>query len=275
MKASGGKKKPTKSKSRGISGQYLIAAAILLVGIAVSALVLTGVIPLPSGGEQQADSQPAANETVSGEPTPDSQTTPEETPVYTVRFYDGKGEILTQGAVTQGYSPEPPEYEAEGMRFRGWDKEIFFARSDLDLYPRLVPLGEEKNIVYANAVYADGDESICVTPRIAGTVDCCCFSVEVSYDSLLLDYTGCGELLPGVTVTDDAEAGVLTLSWEDDAVLAEACALAQLYFSCTGEQCYTTTMNLVTRQIQTLKEGNKVYTESMAYDFEVFILNKK
>lgn len=276
MKTTKGKRKPDKKAGTGgNAGQYLIATVILLAGIAVSALFLTDAFPLPFGGEEQTDSQPSVNEVISGEPTPDPQTTPEELPVYTVRFYGMEGEVLTQCTVAQGYSPEPPAYEAEGMRFRGWDKEIFFARSDLDLYPRFAALSEDKNIVYANAVYAGWDETICVTPRIAGTVDCCSFSIELSYDNLLLDYTGCGALLPGVTVTDDAEAGVLTLSWEDDTALTEACPLVQLYFSCTGEQCYTTTMNLVTRQIQTLKEGNEVYTESMAYDMEVFILNKK
>lgn len=275
MKSSGKKKKAAISKTKESRGQYLIAGAVLLAGIAVSALLLTGVIPLNFGGEAQADGQPSVNEPSPGLATPEAQETPEEPALYTVRFYGREEQLLAECTVTEGYSPEPPQYEVEGLRFRGWDKDIFFARSDLDLYPRLAPLGEGKNIVYANAVYADRDEPICVTPRMAGTVDCCSFVIELSYDGLLLDYTGFDALLTGVTVEDDAEQGILTLSWESDTPLTAAQALAALYFSCAGEECYTTTMNLVTRAIHTLNEGNKVYTESMAYDFEVFILNKK
>lgn len=242
-------------KAKGNAVQYLVAAVILLAGCAVSALLLTGAIPLPFGG---AEDEPAD----------------EKKSLYSVSFYDAEGQLLETSEAEKGSAPAVPAYEVEGMRFRGWDKELFFIHSDTEVHPWLESLGEDKNIVYGNAVYAFNDETVTVTPRIAGSLDCCDITVRLGYDTQLLRYTGAEEKLQGVKIEDDPAAGVVTLSWEGTEKLTEAGALAEISFECLCEGSYSGTMSLLTSEIYTLENGSKVYTDSMAYDIELFILSK-
>lgn len=230
-------------------GHYLLAGLILLVGVGVSLFLLSR----PDAGPVQ---DPDSSEQARTE--------------HTVRFYDLDGQLLQTETVLTGQAVLPPELHRTDLRFRGWDKPLHCVTEDMDVYPEVQPLGEEKNIVCTDAVYADTGQEFCIIPRLAGTVDCSQFSIEIAYDKDLLKFQQDEAVLVGVQVEND-KGGLLTLRWSGEETLTQPMQLTKLYFTCRQTGAFETNFPTATKEIHTLQNGAQVYTDSMAYDGALFL----
>lgn len=232
---------------------YLAALLILLLGGAISAFLLTRPAPAaPDSGEVQK--QPV-----------------KEQPAHTVRFFDRGGQLLRTETVPHGEPVLPPVLSEPELILKKWDKPLHSVAEDMDVYPVYTAIGEEKNIVCTDAVYADTAQEFCITPRLAGTVDCSAFTIEIAYDSKLLTFMRGEAVLEGVQTECDEEKGVLTLRWSGESVLTQPGELTRLYFTCEETGSYQTNFPTVTKEIHTLQNGAQVYTDSVAYDGALFL----
>jgi len=229
---------------------YLVAGLILLVGAGFSLFLLS-----------RPPAVPASAPDASGQPKTE----------HTVQFYGLEGQKLQVQTVLAGEAVLPPELLQTELRFRGWDKPLHCVTEDMDVYPVAQPLGEEKNIVCTDAVYADTGQEFCIIPRLAGTVDCNQFSIEIAYDKDLLKFQRDEAVLVGVQVENDKEKGLLTLRWSGEEKLTQPTELARLYFTCRQTGAFETNLPTVTKEIHTLQNGVQVYTDSMAYDGALFL----
>lgn len=219
--------------------QYLLAALIVLIGAAASLLILTK---------------------------------PWKTEHYKVSFYDLDGQLLTQYKAENGKSLLPPPFEKDGYMFKNWDKDLYAVTEDLEVYPICEKIGDAKNIVYADTVYADTGSEFSVTPKLSGTVDCSGFTIEMGYDAELLHFEGADAVLDGLTVEENN--GTVTMMWSDHAPVTEETDLAVLYFKCKGNGSYSTNLPFLTKEIVTLERGEEVYTDSTAYDATLYLYQK-
>jgi len=230
-------------KKQNIS-HWLIAAGILALGIALSLLILL----------RPFQTDPAV-------------------PVYRVTFYDREGQMLQTEEVKQGSGAVCNPPHLPGHRFLAWDQEVYTVMEDLEVHPLYQPVEEKKNVVYADSVYACGTDRFCLTPYLGGQVDCSRFTMEIAYDSQLLSYDGMERARRGLSVEDDSERGVLTLTFTADAPIKETTILAELYFVCRQDGAYSTNFPITTRAIYTPKDGEEVYTDSIAYEARLYLVN--
>ena len=171
-----------------------------------------------------------------------------------------------------GVPVEIPVVSSDEAIFKGWNKELFSVEQDVEVYPMWESIGTEKNIVYADTVYAATDTEIQITPKLAGTVDCCEFLIEIAYDNQLLHFEGAQQLIDGLRVDNDDQRGVITLTYCADTRLDRALELVHLVFRCESEGGYHTTLPMQTSKILTIKDGTKVYTDSTAHIAHLYLL---
>lgn len=231
-------------------GHYLLAGLILLAGAGISLFLLS-----------RPTVDPTSAPDASGQPKTE----------HTVQFYDLEGQKLQAQTVLTGEAVLPPELHQTELRFRGWDKPLHCVTENMDIYPVTQSLGKEKNIVCTDAVYADTGQEFCIIPRLAGTVDCNQFSIEIAYDTELLRFERNEAILTGVQVENDKETGLLTLRWSGEEKLTQPTQLARLYFTCRQSGAFETNFPTVTKEIHTLQNGAQVYTDSVAYDGALFL----
>lgn len=242
---------------------YLIAAAILLAGCVISALILFQPFQMktdtvdPGPTDQRTDASSDADKTVS----------------HSVSFYGYDGQLLTTRTVADGAPAQPPEMSASGSIFKGWSEELYSITADLDVYPIGEAVGDRKNVVYADAVYTGAKDRICVTPKISGAVDCCDFTIDIAYDSALLTFDGAEPALEGLRVENHRERGVLTLTYSASSSLTQPTELADLYFMCAQDGAYHTNLPMTTNEILTMENGATVYTDSTAYDTALYLFD--
>lgn len=237
---------PSKTKP----SHYLLAGLILLAGVGLSLFLLSRT-PVPATSAPDASVQ--------------------ERTEHTVHFYGLDGQLLQTETVHDGQAVLPPELSRADLRFRGWDKPLHRVTEDMDVYPVTQPLGEEKNIVCTDAVYADTEQEFCIIPRLTGTVDCSQFSIEIAYDKELLRFERDEAVLAGAQAENDEKNGLLTLRWDGESVLSQPTKLTRLYFTCRQTGAFETNFPTVTKQIHTLQNGARVYTDSVAYDGALFL----
>lgn len=238
---------------------WLIATAILLAGVLISVLILTH--PFPS-------TQPKAEAESNVPQEADDGTR------YTVRFYSADGTILTEETAKRGGSVLPPEAEQPGHVFKGWSQQLSGICAELEVYPQFVALdGKSKNVVRGGAVYADCDGSIHVPLRMDGNVDCCGFTVEIEYDPLLLTFEAAEQSIPGLTAEADVDKGVMTLQYAGE-LLSAPVQLTALRFSCRTPGSWLTEMPTAVREIVTQRGVEVVYTDAVAYDTELYLLDR-
>lgn len=219
--------------------QYLVAVLIVLIGAAVSLLILIR---------------------------------PWEIKHYKVSFYDLDRQLLAEYKAEAGKSVVPPPFEKTGYMFKGWDKDMYAVTEDIEVYPVCEDISEAKNIVYADTVYADTEYVFSVKPKLSGTVDCSSFTIEMGYDDELLHFEGAGSVLDGLIVEEND--GTVTMTWSDNASITKETDLAVLHFKCKKDGSYSTTLPFLTKEIVTLEQGEKVYTDSTAYDGKLYLYQK-
>lgn len=219
--------------------QYLVAVLIVLIGAAVSLLILIR---------------------------------PWEIKHYKVGFYDLDGQLLAEYKAEAEKSVVPPPFEKAGYMFKGWDKDLYAVTEDLKVYPVCEDISEAKNIVYADAVYADTDSEFSVTPKLSGTVDCSGFTIEMGYDDELLHFEGASSVLDGLTVEESN--GTVTMTWSSNTLITAETDIAILYFKCKEDGSYSTKLPFLTKEIVTMEQGKEVYTDSTAYDATLYLYQK-
>lgn len=216
--------------------QYTVAAIILAVGIAVSLLIWLH---------------------------------PWTVEHFSVRFYGYDGELLETQKVRAGDAARPPALQEDGHIFKRWNRDLYVIWEDMDVSPVYEPVGEEKNIVYADAVYAETGDVFVVTPKLSGAVNCSGFTIEIGYDHNLLSFEGAELSLQGLSV--EQQDGILTLRWSSDHVLDQPTELAVLRFRSIMEGPYCTNFPFLTKEIVSLEQGDEVYTDSTAYEAKLYL----
>ena len=241
--------------------QYLIAAFILLLGITVSIFILRR----PTHHALKAEPEEVPGE----EATVDSilQTT------YTVNFYNPDGIRVESIRISGGSPVLPPVITEEGSVFKGWNDALYSVERDMEVHPVLQSFEKAKNVVYADALYADIDEEFVVTVCLAGDVDCCAFSIVGAYDRDLLQLLEIVPLEKAVTTANDEKTGTFTLTRTEADILNYPVSLAELRFIAKREGSYETNLPLQTSEIYTIRDGVQVYTDSTAYDASLFLLD--
>lgn len=220
------------------SRQYLVALLILLTGIGLSSLILW---------------QPWTIQR------------------YTVTFLDADGQVLQTQRVREGNGAKPPSLQKDGMIFKGWDKDINAVSADVETDPILLEIHEEKNVIYADTVYGQTGKTVSVTPRIGGVVDCCSFVIEMGYDAEAFELLKAEPILEGLTVETETD-GLLVLSWSSEIPLEENTTLVAIELRCLlNEGSYGTMIPFLTREIYRLEQGERVYTDSTAYDTKLYL----
>lgn len=232
------------------ASHYLLAGLILLAGVGISLFLLSRP-PVPAASAPDGSGQ--------------------ERREHTVHFYGLDGQLLQTETVPDGQAVLPPELHRADLRLRGWDKPLHCVTEDMEVYPVVQPLGQEKNIVCTDAVYAHTGQEFCIMPRLTGTVDCSQFVIEVTYDKKLLRFERDEAVLAGVQVENDTKNGLLTLRWSGESTLSQPTELTRLYFTGRQSGAFETNFPTVTKQIHTLQNGAQVYTDSVAYDGALFL----
>lgn len=250
-----------KNKKRpDIKLHYLIAGAILLAGCAVSGLILHqgGVIGAAPPAEEGNAAASSTAVSVQKE--------------CAVTFYDWEGGLLEKKTVKQGEPILPPVLERQNFLFKGWTEELYAVAEDMDVYPRGETLEETKNALCADSVYVSGKEPFQVSLRMMGEVDCTDFVITIAYDADLLTFEGLNSSLATMTVDHDAETGELILTNTGGAHLKSPTELGTLSFRCVKDGGYQTNLPKTVSEIYTDHNGSKVYTDSIAYDTNLYIL---
>lgn len=218
--------------------QYLLALLILLIGATLSSLILLQ---------------------------------PWNTVYHTVSFYDQNGELTESCRVKDGSAVIPPAIFLEGYRFKDWSGQLHKVTGDMEVYPLFSEVGTERNVIYADTVYNRIDKPISVIPTISGTVDTCGFEIEMGFDSELLRFKDAEPIIEGITITQESE-GLLILRWSSERSLKAETQLARITFEATVKDgAYGTTIPFLTREIYRQDEGDRVYTDSTAYDAKLYI----
>lgn len=250
-----------KKKQPDTKRHYLIAGAILLAGCAISGLILHrgGVIgsspPAEEGGSASSSAEaPAAKDCA-------------------VTFYDWKGSQLEERTAKQAAPVLPPVLEEENLLFKGWTEDLYAVWDDMDVAPYGEDVTEVTNALCADSVYVGGKESFQVTLRMAGQVDCTDFVITVAYDAGLLTFEGLEDALPTLSVKNDPKTGELILTNTGGQHLRAPTELGKLTFRCTKDGGYQTNLPKTVSEIYTDHNGSKVYTDSTAYDTNVYILD--
>ena len=244
-------------KKSNTSSHYLIAGAILLAGCAVSALILY------SGG-LIGNNAPAETGTSSAAVPPARD--------CVVTFYDRSGSLLETKTVKQGEPVMPPVLKEENFNFKGWSEDLYAVQENLEVSPWGEEVAEKKNTLCADSVYVRGKEPFQVSLRMTGEVDCTDFVITMAYDAELLAFEGLDSSLATLTVEHNAETGELILTNTGGAHLTSPTELGKLTFRCVKDGGYRTNLPKTVSEIYTDHNGSKVYTDSTAYDTNLYIL---
>lgn len=245
-------------KKSNTSSHYLIAGAILLAGCAVSALILY------SGG-LIGNNAPAETGTSSSAVVPPARD-------CAVTFYDRSGNLLETKTVKQGEPVMPPVLKEENFNFKGWSEDLYAVQENLEVSPWGEEVAETKNTLCADSVYVSGKEPFQVSLRMTGEVDCTDFVITMAYDAELLAFEGLDSSLATLTVEHNAETGELILTNTGGAHLTSPTELGKLTFRCVKDGGYRTNLPKTVSEIYTDHNGSKVYTDSTAYDTNLYIL---
>lgn len=251
-----------KTKKRpNAKGHYLIAGAILLAGCAISGLILRwgGVIGTPPPVEEEGSAAASSSEVP-------------ETTTCAVTFYDWKSDPLEEKTVAQGAPVLPPVLEEENVLFKGWSEDLYAVQEDLKVVPRGENVAEVTNALCADSVYVSGKEPFRVVLRMEGQVDCTDFVITMAYDADLLTFEGLENALPTLVAKNDPATGELVLTNTGGQHLRAPTELGKLIFRCTKDGGYQTNLPKTVSEIYTEHNGSKVYTDSTAYDTNVYIL---
>ena len=254
--------KKEKEQSTG-KAQYWIAGLILLMGVAVSGLILvrSGVI----GGKAPAEGgKPSAQSAVE-----------QEKRFHTVRFLNVDGSLIREETVPYGEPVLPPEVQQDNAVQTGWDGELFHIVEDMEVTPTFQPLDTVKNAVYMNCVYQPVEDEIVMTITLGGQVDCCGFELEAAYDKELLKLLEAEPLLEGLQTEHKTKNGLLELILPDGEDLRAETELVRLHFKCTKQDSYSTTIPVLTREIHKRGEAGIGNTDSTAYDGRLYLMEKK
>lgn len=247
--------------------EYGISAVILLIGFAVSAWILLYPKadriqnkPPPDGsGEEQLTENGDEKES-------------ENIPSYTVRFCDEEGNTLETKSVKEGESVLPPDYSSDGKVLKRWDHALFSVLSDETVCPVTEDISDNANVFYADAVYVRSGENVDVKVMLDGKVDCCDFVLTVRYDNTLLRTKECRTFSEALSVADEPESGVLTLTY-DGSSLNEKNEIANICFEETADGMYASKLIFATKEIHKRNaDGVTEYTDSVAYETNIFIL---
>lgn len=241
--------------------QYAIAFVIFLVGVWVSACILFAAF-LPKG-ERNAEESTSHAETTA------------EAAEYTVTFHDPSGNVMQQSTLKSGDVVLPPRIHSQTQVFKGWNQKLFAVYSSINAYPIMADIAADVNSFYADTVYAYCNGDIDISVYIGGRVDCGDFVMEVYYDAKLMQFEGFSAEADGISATDDADAGCITLRRDGASVLSEPMTLCTLRFTASGEDSYETEILLRPKEIYTVTDGEKVYTDSVAYDATLHLLQSK
>ncbi|MBQ7625161.1 MAG: hypothetical protein IJS65_07795 [Clostridia bacterium] len=227
----------------------LIAAAIVLAGAIISFLILSGVFTGAGKSTQKEETDTC----------------------YTVRFFGKEGDLLKEQTVKSGGYALPPEVNEPGYVFKGWSEQLFGISADTDAYAQFAPLDNDaENVVLGGAVYAEGKKPIIVPLRLDGGVGCSGFTIEAEYDPKLLKFKGAENTKEGVAVKNDEEEGRVTVNYSGE-MIKEPSGITALTFSCRQSGCWKTTLKTATKEIFARRGDEEVYTDSVAYDTEIFI----
>lgn len=231
--------------------QYLISACILLTGFIISGCILWwGMVKKKGTEDGIAD-------------------------VCTVNFFDSGGKLIASQSVASGKSVIPPEMASDGGIFKGWSAELYSVSADTDAYPVFEEIGDEMNAVYAGAVFADTSKELHTRVMLGGNVCCSAFTIELAYDNSLLSVCACEPALEDITVQNDEQNGVLILQFAADSILSEPTELVWITFQCKKPGSYKTELDLATREIFTLQNGEKIYTDSTAHPSFIYLFENK
>lgn len=243
------------TEKTGKKRRIIIAGEILLVGMMISAAILS--IPQWSGHAPLTDER--SND------TPPVQ--------HTVRFYNTDDKPLEEKAVVHGKPVQPPNLQMQNSIFKGWSKQLFSIEEDADVYPIVAAINNgTKNVFYANAVYADIFDSIHVPIQLAGNVDCSAFTLEIEYDGKLLSFDKAEQMTTGVRIEDNGDKLMLIYSGDR---IAEPQTLAELSFTCRERGAWQTNLTLKAMELFTRRNGEAVYTDGVAYDVEIHLVDYK
>lgn len=237
-----------KNGQRSTKRQVLAAVGIVLLGFAVSAVILFN----PFRAEKAEEKQPET--------------------LYAVSFFGYDGELIEKQNVREGAPARPPTPEKAGYIFKGWSIPLYSVTADAEAYPDYVLAGDAKNVLYANAVYADSGGDIRVPVKIDGTVDCTGFTVRLEYDGKLLEFLSAENAVSGLTA-EIPEDGVLKLTRSSDSALSEPGTLAELVLRCRSGGAYKTKISLKAEEIYTVHNGTEVFTDSTAYDTWLYLFD--
>ena len=253
--------------------EYAIAIIIIEIGCLISALILFA--PKPD----KSENKPPSVQVQESMPNEDSEvTTPEHTELtelnkYTINFHDENGAIIKTSTVDEGCSILPPKYENDGGIFKGWSQLLFSVASDMEVYPQWEAFDEAKNIVYANASYTDKGNPLEVSVMLAGEVDLCDFVVELEYDSDLLSFSASENEIDGLTIVDNIEEGKIIFTYNGESITQQT-KLADISFGIKPEGMYSSKLVFATKEIHKKNDAGMVeYTDSVAYETNIFILN--
>lgn len=256
--------------------QYWIAGLILLVGILISSVILLAAfLPKRQKAPAETTGGTAPVTEVAPEVATDSATeaATEAAKEITVTFYDEKGTLMQKSAVRGGETVLPPTMHSKTQIFKGWSQNLFWIDGDMDVYPLVTQIDAKKNVFYADAVYAKSGGEVRIPVYIGGEVDLGDFTMEISYDAVILRYGGIeGE---SVTAVDDAADGRLTVKRTDGERLNAAGKLFTLCFTATDREGYESEILLRPKETFTLEKGEKVYVDSIAYDAKLYLLQIK
>lgn len=247
--------------------EYGISAVILLVGFAVSAWIL--LYPKTERIQNKPPPDESDEEQTIGN-TDEKES--ENIPSYTVRFCDEEGNTLETQSVKEGESVFPPSYSSDGKVLKRWDHALFSVLSDETVCPVTEDIGDNANVFYADAVYVRSGENVNVKVMLDGKVDCCDFVLTVRYDNTLLRTKECRTFSEALSVADEPELGVLTLTY-DGSSLNEKTEIANICFEETADGMYASKLVFAAKEIHKRNaDGVTEYTDSVAYETNIFIL---
>ncbi len=247
--------------------EYIIAAIILVLGCAISAFILF--IPKKA----KPDIKPPTDTEISEQSEGVIHIPDENLKTFTVNFYDENGNVLESKSVKEGKSALPPDYSKEDYIFKGWNGLLFSIASDIDVYPNIEPLAEDKNIIFADAVYTQNGQPLTVSAKLSGEVNCCDFVIEASYDSELLSFKEIRNAINGLTAEDKKDEGMVILKYSGETI-SEQTLISDMVFDVNMEGMYSSKLVFATKEIHKKNDAGMVeYTDSVAYETNIFILN--
>ena len=244
--------------------QYRLAGVILLIGCVLSAAILI----LPQVIVPESNPSPDAKTAIDY----NEEQLRENIPQCTVSFCDETGrELITKQAV-QGDPVVPPMVEKTGYVLRGWSVDVFHTSGDTKAFPEYEAVGDKKNAIYGGCIYSEIPGGFSVPVYIGGEVDCCDFQIEIAYDHGLLVFDGSETLLEGLSAEDDTENGLITLKWSSEKSIMQPQKIAELKFTVEQTGLFRTNLAVLTKEIHALDSGKRFYTDSTAYDFDIYLI---